>query len=238
MMKNENSARFISAYNRIDKALRNIYNLRANMTFSEVVRKAAAHSAVVRRYEDDLIDYSRLRNSIVHSSSGGIVIAEPHTSVVEELEHIERLITTPPKADGYSHRAVTLGCNKTVGESIKLMAASGFSNVPVIKENKIIGVVNNKLIVEALAKKASSDNYEDVAQFIKNSPIQNTLTEYNAHYVILDDKATIDKVLDAFSNNPKLQIVILTRKALPDSDITGVLTTGDIQRLNKVLNDY
>ena len=52
---------------------------------------------VVRKYEDDLITFGRLRNAIIHGSNDEILIAEPHEDVVKKIELIERLITTPPK---------------------------------------------------------------------------------------------------------------------------------------------
>ena len=61
-----NSRRFIDAYNRIDKALHNRFGFKPSMSYSDAVRRAAAINSVVRKYEDDLIDYGRLRNAIVH----------------------------------------------------------------------------------------------------------------------------------------------------------------------------
>ena len=57
------------------------------MGFSDLIRKAASLNYTIRKYEDDLIDYGRLRNAIIHNSDD-FVIAEPHDSVVENIEHI------------------------------------------------------------------------------------------------------------------------------------------------------
>ena len=96
--KESNAKRFIDAYNNIDYALKTRYGLNRAMGFSDLIRKAVVINYIVRRYEDDLIDYGRLRNAIVHSNSEDFIIAEPHTSVVENIEHIEKLLTTPPLA--------------------------------------------------------------------------------------------------------------------------------------------
>ena len=66
MKKVSNANRFIAAYNSIDSSLRSIYNLKRSLNFSEVIRKTVLLNSVVRKYEDDLIDYGRLRNAIVH----------------------------------------------------------------------------------------------------------------------------------------------------------------------------
>ncbi|MBQ8444061.1 MAG: hypothetical protein IJX25_01765, partial [Clostridia bacterium] len=107
--KRSNSKRFIDAFNNIDYALKARYNLNRAMGFSDLIRKSVAINYIVRKYEDDLVDYGRLRNAIVHSSNDEFVIAEPHTQVVEHIEHIERLLTTPPKAlDSVGRRDVLI----------------------------------------------------------------------------------------------------------------------------------
>jgi len=63
-----NSERFISAYNSIDHSLRAIYGFKRSISFADLVRKAVTLNSVVRKYEDELIDYGRLRNSIVHKT--------------------------------------------------------------------------------------------------------------------------------------------------------------------------
>ena len=42
------SKRFIGAYNKIDKKLRQLYNVKSNATFPDTVRRAAASSALIR----------------------------------------------------------------------------------------------------------------------------------------------------------------------------------------------
>lgn len=98
-MENEsNSKRFLDAFNNIDYFIKTRYGFNRAMGFSELIRKAVSLNYTVRKYEDDLIDYGRLRNAIIHNNNENIVIAEPHDSVVEKIEHIEKVLTTPPKA--------------------------------------------------------------------------------------------------------------------------------------------
>ena len=82
--KNANAVRFIAAYNRLDQGLREIYSIKRTLTYSDMIRKVANVNTVVSKFEEDLIDYGRLRNAIVHKSSDEI-IAEPNIDVVEKL---------------------------------------------------------------------------------------------------------------------------------------------------------
>ena len=72
-----NAQRFIQAYNNIDYTIRTRYNLNRSMGFSELIRRSVALNYIVRRYEDDLIDFGRLRNAIVHGNED-FIMAEPH----------------------------------------------------------------------------------------------------------------------------------------------------------------
>ena len=80
-----NAERFLNAYNKIDHSLRIQYNFKRSMAFSDIIRRSVLINSVVRKYEDDLIDYGRLRNAIVHSGHDTDIIAEPHTNVVEKM---------------------------------------------------------------------------------------------------------------------------------------------------------
>ena len=84
----DNARRFIICYNNIDQSLRTQYDLSKSSSYTEVIRRASRMNAFVKKYEDQLVDYGRLRNAIVHSFNENMVIAEPHTDVVEEYERL------------------------------------------------------------------------------------------------------------------------------------------------------
>ena len=77
-------ARFLDAYNAIDKALRAQYNYKTTISFSDLIRRCADLNHVVRGHENDLINFARLRNAIVHSSDNNRVI---QTDRVKNQQH-------------------------------------------------------------------------------------------------------------------------------------------------------
>ena len=85
-MQKSNARRFIEAYNQIDYALRVQHNFKRSMGYSDMIRRAVAVNYIVRKYEDDLIDFGRLRNAIIHRSNDDYIIAEPHDDVVVQME--------------------------------------------------------------------------------------------------------------------------------------------------------
>ena len=60
--------RFINCYNQIDQALRVQGDMSKSISYTEAIRKASRTNGIVKKYEDALVDYGRLRNAIVHSA--------------------------------------------------------------------------------------------------------------------------------------------------------------------------
>lgn len=226
--------RFLSAYNKIDKQLREVNSSDIYESFSQLVRKSSTKSLVIKKYASELLDYAQLRNAIVHSSTDEMVIAEPHESVTEQIEQICRLLCTPPTALVYAHKPFIVKSSQKLRNTINLMAASNYSNVPVVEDGKIISVITNKMIVEAIAA-CKNKSY---TQFLTETRVCDIITSDDKHYAIMESGATIDAVLDKFSQFRSLAIILLTADGTQNGFIDGVLTISDISILNAVMDKY
>lgn len=240
MKKISNANRFIAAYNSIDASLRNIYSLKRSLNFSEVIRKTVLLNSVVRKYEDDLIDYGRLRNAIVHKGNSNFVIAEPHEEVVEKIEGIAKLIATPPLAyDKIStHEVLCVNGEDILSSAIKLMARSGYSNLPVYSNNRLIGVLNGQRLMDILGLHLVDG--ENIQKFIDSVTVGDIIEELgnDEYYCLTDEKITIEQVMNLFENNNKLLIVLITRDGADEDRPLGIITKDDILDMQKVLDVY
>lgn len=239
MSKEQTAARrFIDAYNRIDKALREIFNIKPSLSYSDVIRRAAAMSSVVKKYEDDLIDFGRLRNSIVHRASDE-PIAEPHDDIVEKFEHIERIITTPPLAlQTVGNRAVTaMSAEISVGALVREMYKTGYSNIPVYLDKVLIGVVNRKMILDAFGRAIFNGKKIDE---LLNEKVVDALEVHaiTTHYEVVPETATIDQVLYLFQQNRKLSVVIITKNGDYSKEPLGIVATADVIDMQNILDNY
>jgi predicted transcriptional regulator len=238
--KSSAGTRFIGAYNTIDHALRTQYNFKANISFTDLIRRCASLNTVIRGYEDELIALARLRNAIVHSKSERI-IAEPHDDIVELTEKIARIVATPPlAADVLKSRNV-----KTVRSSMSLRDLmietnrSGYSNLPVYKNNALIGVINWKKTVEVLGGiLMQADRSVDL--FINHTTAEEFIREFpaNEHYHLATAQITIEEVLKLFNANRKLSCVIITKTGNFLEPPMGIITAADVMDLMKVLEDF
>ncbi len=236
----DNSTRFLKAYNALDYALRTQYNFKRSMAFSDVIRRSVVLNSVVRKYEDLLVDYGRLRNAIIHSGNETEVIAEPHLNVVEKMEKIASLVCTPPKVlDTVCKKDVLcISANDTVEKAIMTISRSGFSNLPVYENGELIGVANGQKLVDNLGKVLSNDISLD--EYVKNTTIKEviSLNIGDLYYKIENESLTLEKALDIFYHNRKILVILITKKGLRTDKPLGIVSVADIMDINNILENY
>ena len=235
-----NATRFIDAYNRIDYALRVQNNIKRSMSFSDMIRRSVVTNHIVRKYEDDLIDYGRLRNAIIHKSNDKFIIAEPHLDVVEKIEKIARLIATPPKVIETKcvHDVFTVAHDVKVMNVIEIMSQTSYSNIPVFKDGVLIGVANGQKIINQFGSYVSSG--KEPIEFLSNKTIGELVeaeTEQQYFHVASVD-VSIEEIMNMFFINRKLLCVILTKYGKMGETPIGIITTGDYMELNKIIENY
>lgn len=237
-MEKSNGSRFIAAYNRLDQGLRNIYNIKASLGFGEIVRKIAPINSIIKKYEDDLIEIGRLRNAIVHAS-GDSLIAEPNIEVVEKLEQIARIITTPPRViDALAKRGVYSIDGATPVKNVCLeMFNSGYSIVPVYLKNTLVGVINRKMIVDAIG--AGIKAGVSIDNLLKE-PVVDALDVLNIgnHYEVAPSSITLDSMIFMFQQNRKLSTVVITKNGNYNEPPLGIVVTSDLIDLQAILDNY
>lgn len=232
--------RFIKAYNQLDYTIKNLYNFKRGMPFSDCIRRAVPLNSVIRKFEDELVDYSRLRNAIVHSTRDSEqVIAIPKQEVVEKLEHITKLICTPPRVYDTVCRKDVLSVDSSVSvkDTIGLISKSGYSNLPVYKDGEILGVANGQKILNKLGN-IINDNI-NISKFVENTKIEELVSGENANFYSIQPKdLTISEALNLFYENRKLLVILITPNGNYLEMPIGIVTTSDILDINKILENY
>ena len=235
-----NAERFIMAYNEIDYSLRTIYGFKRSLTFSDLIRKAVTLNSVVRKYEEDLIDYARLRNSIVHRSNPNYIIAEPHNEVVNQIEKVARLIATPPTALEVigTKDVMCEDSDATIQTVLKKLAETGYLNLPIYEGNKLLGVATGRDVVRAIGNQVALGN--DVGDYICNTPIKDTLADYSdgKYFKVADRDLTVEKALNLFYVERKLGVILVTNNGSYNERPIGIITTADILDMNHILENY
>lgn len=241
-MKKEktNAQKFLDAYNNIDYALKTRYGLNRSMGFSELIRKSVPINYVVRKYEDDLVDFGRLRNAIIHNSNEDYIIAEPHIEVVEKIEHIEKLLTTPPLAlESVAEKEVVVTyAGKSMRDVILLISSSGFSNIPVYRDKILLGVANGQKILHSLGQYLIAGGSEKT--FLDNVQIEDMLSslENSNYYCVKRADCTIEEALSEFDKNHKLLAILFTRNGQPTELPLGIMTGANVVEAQHIIENY
>lgn len=236
----DNATRFLKAYNNLDYALRTQYNFKRSMAFSDVIRRSVVLNSVVRKYEDLLIDYGRLRNAIIHSGNETEVIAEPHLNVVEKLEKIAKLICTPPRVleTVCKKDVLCIPSTETLKKTIMLISSSGYSNLPVYENNELIGVANGQKLINNIGKVLANDY--DIGQYLEQTTIKEVIS-FNVgelYYAIQSEELTLEKALDMFYRNRKLLVILITKHGERNEKPLGIVSVADVMDINNILENY
>lgn len=232
-----NAVEFISAYNRIDARLRAVYRGKGNLNFTDLVRRCAESNPTVSRYEEELFSFARLRNAIVHESRETYVIAEPCDEATKLIGHIAELLCTPPKLSMLKSKNVAgVAEDAPLSEAVLLSARTGYSNLPVYRKGRAVGMLGNRRIVQTLGR--ALERGEDVGEVLA-MPCGKATAEEDLlrFYKVLSADDTVEAALDAFSENRKLLAVIVTETGIMGDKIVDLLTAADIPRLMKMLEE-
>ena len=239
-MDTRNATEFIASYNKIDAQLRELYGFKPSQPFTDVVRRSAEKNAIVRRYENELADYARLRNAIVHQSTDGRIIAVPCDDVVESIQLIERLLCSPPTVGEtlQDKRIVSIEAEISLKQAVMLMARTGYSNIPVYRGKRMIGIANNRRILRelggGLARGLSADAW------LGGTAVSDILSESDlfVYYKYIGKKDSLQEIVDAFEENRKLLAVCVSENGRAGERVVNFITAADLPHLNKLLEDY
>ncbi len=239
-MDKQNAREFLDAYNKIDAQLRQLYHFKPSQSFSDMVRRSAAENSVIRKYESDLVDYARLRNAIVHQSTDGRIIAVPCDETVVEMRRIEKLLCAPPRIGDCirSKKIVSVDDAISVKQAVMLIARTNFSNLPVYRGKRMVGIVNNRRIIKALG--AVLERGGSLDEFSSNTPVGEILRESDlfTYYRYLSKDNTLQDILAAFEENKKLLAVLVSEHGAAGERVENILTPADLVEVNKILEDY
>lgn len=239
-MAQTNAERFIKAFNNIDYSLRVIYDFKRSMSFSDVVRRSVVLNSVVRKYEDDLIDYGRLRNAIIHQGNSNHIIAEPHEEVVVKIEKIAELISEPPLALNKigNKEVITIDHTLKIAEAMELIYRTGYSNLPIYSGDRIIGILNGRKLINILGMKIGEGI--NLHEFVTNVSI-GEIIDYlgdDYYYIIADQNLTVDSAMNYFENNRKLLVILITKDGKENSRPLNIISSADIIDMKRILDIY
>lgn len=228
---------FLKAFANLEKWLRQLTNSERAIPFYQVVDRAAERDAAARRYRDDLKEFADLRNAIVHERTDGHPIAEPNARVVEDIQRLEALLTSPPKVIPFFQRkVVSAEDNWPLSRAVKLMEARTFSQLPVTSSNRFVALLTANTITRWLGAKAGDDivsiNETTVAEVLNHTEDSENHVFFGRHASLFDALAKFD---DFEERGKPLDAILITHGGKATDSLLGIITVYDVPKILRAL---
>ncbi|MED1203407.1 CBS domain-containing protein [Heyndrickxia acidicola] len=222
--------RFESAFNRIHKSLKQSVKNAHTDKFKELIDKGKSHS-LVRAYQDDLYQFAKLRNAIVHEKVDlDYYIAEPHLDIVEEIERIAEDFEKPKQAMAIATKPVFFFYEDGKLEDVlTIIKKFSYSQFPIYNhDGEYVWLLTSTHIVKWLA-----DQLSEMTVDIKKVKVKELYNERFTHQIAFArEDASIFDIEDIYEeyhqNNKKLQGIVLTESGTSKDKPKGFLTSWDL----------
>ena len=241
-MEYENAAKFLKSYNRIESQLKILYGGKATQNFTDLVKRCTDLNMTVRRYENELIDYGKLRNAIVHRATGTeeeVFIANPCDNVVENIAFIEKQLCHPPRLmDAIKIKKIaSVFADKPLITAVNAFAETWQKSLVVYDHGKMVGIINSYGLYAEIAAHASDGG--DVNKFLRETPCGAIVREeILSRYRLVAEDTTVFDVFKAFEDQKNLLAVIVTEHGVMGEKAMNIITPTDFPRINRYLETY
>lgn len=230
-MKQKNSDRFLTAFNRIELALKEIVGAKNYLPFYRLITLAKKKTAIVQKYQDDLRTFADLRNAILHNRTDiDYVIAEPHIEVVKKIEEIDRLLNSPLTVfQLYRKKVHSFQTTDSLGDVLKTIHKYKFTQFPVYEKHKFVGLLTTVSITNWLASVSHN------GRLPKNLPKLSSLdwsrgNGTNFHFV--PKNTSVIDAEEMFKNKlgreKRLEALLITENGRPNEKLLGIVTPMDL----------
>lgn len=233
-MAESNSERYIFAFNKIEKVLKEIIALNEYVTFFRAVDLAKKENATVRKYEDDLREFADLRNAIVHHrTSTEYTIAEPHTEIVELIEHIEELLSRPVTVGTMFARKVhVFEAEDSLAEVLRIVREHTFTQWPIYEKGEFIGLITAGGIARWLVQ--TQDEGVISREMTKMRDILKHEKDGRNHRFIASN-TSVYEAEEIFKRSVMegggLEALLITQHGKKEERLTGIITPIDLIKI-------
>lgn len=223
------SERFEIAFNKIHLKLKQMVR---NETphFRNLVYKGAKKYSLIKNHQEELHQFARLRNAIVHNKYDiGQYIAEPHAETVKRIEQICEIFTKPNVALSIAtKKVITYNYDDPLDQFIKGIHQHSYSQYPIYQHGHCIGLLTAKSIVRWMATHTINSKVDfteakvgDMFSFQKAQPIEFVSKETNIFEVE-------EMFANAHMKKKALECVVITETGNKNEKPIGLITAWDL----------
>lgn len=229
--------RFEVSFNRIHQSLRKMVRNEAPH-FSNLVYKGSKRHALIRTYQEELHQFARLRNAIVHEQvKVGEYIADPHEETVERIEEIADIFSQPNYALSIATKnVITFDMEDSIEAVIHGIQTNSYSQYPIYQQGTCVGLLTARAVVKWFASHVVNSIVD-----LSEIKVMDILTLESNHPISFAPKSAnifeIEEIFEkAHASKKDLELVIITENGMEDEKPLGVITSWDLIEIEYTLN--
>lgn len=223
------SERYEVAFNCIHAALRKMVKNAGTDRFTKLVSYGARSFSLIRTYEEDLYQFAKLRNAMVHDKREiGFYIAEPHVEVVNQIEQISDFFEKPYYALKIASKPVYYSEDSTLKEVIQGITEYSYSQFPIYSNGHCVGLLQVGTILKWISLHLNQRDIplgditvKEIFHFEEDHPIAFAPKSMN----IFDMEELFE---EAHKEKRDLEIVIITENGSHTENPLGIITAWDL----------
>ncbi|MBY0213486.1 MULTISPECIES: CBS domain-containing protein [Priestia] len=230
------SDRFEVAFNRIHDSLKKLINADTDK-FTSLVRFGSNHK-VVGTYRNELYQYAKLRNALVHERKElGFYIAEPHQEVVVRIEKIAEILSRPNYALSIAtKKVICFEYDDQVEKVIRVLKNYPFSQYPIYKNKEYFGIVSSTAIV-----KWAADHLLNSILDLSDTKIGDILVYEDQQLITFAPKSInifeVEEIFEKYHQSKRhLEAVIITENGISNEVPLGIITAWDLIELDYTID--
>lgn len=224
---------FLSSFNRIDKKMKEELSNPRNMGFSQMVRKLSIRKDLpIKKYENDLLQLSQLRNAIVHEQiSEDFIIAEPNQWALDRIHKIEKELLQPELVcPRFKRKVVGFDQEMSLIDLLEIIAKKRYSQFPLYKHGDFVGLITLKGLGYWVAQESSKGMFRLENRKAKELLFQ---PEKVVTYECVSPETTIHQAESLFEQNKLLDAILIAPNANPNEKLLGIIRPRDIVNIER-----
>jgi hypothetical protein len=230
-----NDERFIVAFNKIEKYFDQQIRDTRYVPFHRAVQRLRKSNPIVSHYQQDLLEFSELRNAIVHERTGHeYTIADPHDDIVELIEKIEQELTAPETVGNLFGKTLrTIQADLTIEEVLNIIKETTFSQFPVYVSKQFIGLLTDKCILHFIAQRMNGDCSKlfntEVRELLKEDAVK------EANYRFVPSEMSVFEAeaifMEAMKKDKVIDALLITDSGESYDKLKGLISPTDLIKI-------
>lgn len=235
-MKSSPSETFITLYNELDAYMRKALRADRYVDHASLLREMSSKNRIFLNHLQDLRMFSEMRNMLVHNpyKKDADPLIHPHGYILKKYAEILNMVLNPPKALSIAVKRELIYTTSLAGNALEVMKTMNdktYTHVPVIDQNKLVGVFSENTLISYLVHNKDSLIMKDtaIAEFKDFIGLNSHPSEY---FEFVGRNALVSEVEDLFREglrqHKRIAVVYITENGNKNEKLLGMLTAWDI----------